>query len=204
MSSIHPLWQRSGRDPLFEHLKSSEYKQDVRTYFEQLFDNLNANNLIDRNFVNDFGNQLSQRWWELFIGNYLVHQTLRDLSVHSRGPDFSFSKGQTRFWVECTVPWPSNPEQSSRESRPKRQVLTLNHDNFTSMVTSAVRNKNAKLYCDRRKGVVGEKDGIILAVSDLAGPNRSRICDKIWAKKGPSYGTEEVHTRGDHPASSYG
>lgn len=40
------------------------------------------------------------------------------------------------------------------------------------------------------------------AIIDLAGPNRSRICDKIWTKKGPSYGTQEVHTRGNHPASS--
>lgn len=38
-------------------------------------------------------------------------------------------------------------------------------------------------------------------LADLPGLTRSRICDKIWAKKGPeSHGKKEIYPRGNHPA----
>lgn len=39
---------------------------------------------------------------------------------------------------------------------------------------------------------------------DLAGPNRSRICVRIRAKKGPPDVEKEVFSRGDHPAFANG
>jgi hypothetical protein len=144
-NETHPLWQGNSEARLFEHLKVSKYKAEVRQYFERIYDSLSSKNLVDRHFDNAFSNQVPQRWWELFVGNWLLCQpSLTGLSAHSEGPDFSFDLCRKKCWIECTVPWPKDDDLKIDSLTPRKGGI-VRSDPYILAITSAVKEKITQL-----------------------------------------------------------
>jgi hypothetical protein len=162
--SNHILWSLKSTGSIYKNLKTTEFSENIRNYTEVLYDSLRSRRLVDRHFIKDFGNSPVQRWWELFIGNWLASQFSESLIVHSEGPDFSFNCGDVKAWVECTAPWPSSPLQDIR-NKSKNGAFTLDPDIFTAMVTGAMKEKVRKFYVDLRKKIVKKNDYKIIAIN---------------------------------------
>lgn len=109
MDRKHILWSSQNENNiLYKNLKNNEIMADVRKYFENLYDNLNSHGLKDKHFDKDFPNNVPGRWFELYIGNYLLNQNLKNLVANSTGPDFSFEIFDKKIWIECHVSEISN------------------------------------------------------------------------------------------------
>jgi hypothetical protein len=141
----HPLWQGISGTNLFEYLKSGENAEDVRRYFEALYDSLGRINLIDKHFDRDFRNHVPQRWWELFIGNWLLSQPdCPAWKANSEGPDFVMDLGSNNFWIECVVPWPKNDDRRIDSTKPHRGGI-VNSNDYILAITGAVQKKSLQL-----------------------------------------------------------
>lgn len=84
---VHPLWMARTGDVLYRNLRDSEYAGDIREYLESLY-NLTKMHL-DRKFLSEFAKQPAQRWWEMFVANWLqTDPAVQCISGDEKGPDF--------------------------------------------------------------------------------------------------------------------
>lgn len=86
--------------------------------------------------------------------------------VRDEGPDFCIQKGRRRVWIEVTAPSPGHEENldqvpdlfaSGAQEDPRRQIELR--------IASALKSKTDKFARYREKGLIGEKDSCIIAVS---------------------------------------
>jgi hypothetical protein len=165
-NAVHPLWQGYSDSRLFEYLKKSEFMAEVRQYFESLYDSLESKNLLDKHFNDDFRNQVPQRWWELFVGNWLLNQpTVTALSAYSNGPDFKIELDGKSCWIECVAPWPKNKNECINRQLPAQSVAHLNSSDFVLSITDSVAKKSAKFANYLSNKIVGMNDTHIIALS---------------------------------------
>lgn len=58
--------------------------------------------LAGPNFMSDFPRQPDQRYWEMYLGSYLLDQGL-EVTSKSEGPDFRITRGDKIIWVEAVT-----------------------------------------------------------------------------------------------------
>lgn len=165
-NETHPLWRASSGISLFEHLKSCESKAEVREYFENMHTRATSSMLLEKDFLRKFPHEVPQRWWELFVSNWLLSQPkVTSLGSHPAGPDFRFEHCNKICWLECTVPWPKADDRRIRIDSPTlRKSGTVRPEPYILAITSAVRDKIPQL-----KRAAKDSDICVVAINLCTG-----------------------------------
>jgi type I restriction enzyme S subunit len=120
-------------------------------------------------FCSDKEEEFQQRYWELWLGAWLLRQGIPLLPNTGHGPDFGFELDGRRVWIEAISPGPGQganrvPEQVyqdldqplAAQDVPAREML-LRH-------TAAVREKIRKYETYAADGIVRPEDACIIAI----------------------------------------
>lgn len=120
-------------------------------------------------FCSDNEEEYQQRYWELWLGAWLLRQGIRLLPNTGHGPDFGFEVDGRRVWIEAVSPGPGQganrvPEPVYQEPGepvvvndvPAREML-LRH-------TAGVREKILKCETYLAEGVVRPEDACVIAI----------------------------------------
>lgn len=120
-------------------------------------------------FCTDNEEEFQQRYWELWVGAWLLRQGIQLLPNTGHGPDFGFESNGRRVWIEAVSPGPGRganrvPEPVYQEPGqplvahdvPAREML-LRH-------TAGVREKLLKFETYRADGIVQPDDACIVAL----------------------------------------
>jgi len=131
----------------------------------------------DTNFCAEFARQPDTRFWEMYLTVQLVDTGKRvcrrdQLPAGRRdtGPDICIPKGRRKIWIEAIAPGPgdltnldhvpalfSASTEKQAQNAPRRQIELR--------ITSALRTKTDAFRRYREKGIIGERDSCIVAVS---------------------------------------
>ncbi len=83
-------------------VRNSENRSDIKAYIEAQwneFKNVCANT---KDFISQFPNNFTERWWELRVFEFLNKNSFKILKNTKEGPDFKIELENDRFrWVEC-------------------------------------------------------------------------------------------------------
>lgn len=121
-------------------------------------------------FVNEFTNgkraTFFQRHWEMLLARHLDAQGHR-LTSPAHGPDFRFTLDGRVIWVEAISPEPRNVPVDWLEPPPPNSSSCgwVPHDEIALRWTAAFKTKWDKLCDYQRKGIVGEDDAYVIAIS---------------------------------------
>lgn len=135
-------------------------------------------------FCTENEEEFQQRYWELWLGAWLLRQGIQLLPNMGEGPDFNFKFGGQHVWIEAVSPGPGKganqvPEPVYQElgqplvghDVPAREML-LRH-------TAAVREKIIKYRAHVTKGIVQPQDAFIIAIDS------SQVClSSYYGKSG--------------------
>lgn len=162
--------KRLDEDELFTHLRTSKYKRDIREYFADLLINSTHWGGVDSYFHSDIHKKLTQRWWELLLGNYLLHHFPSKVKSLAKGPDYLVNHELGNIYIECIAPFPKKGEANIRDKN--RTGGSLDSKSALLRFTSAVKEKaENKLKNYLNKGYVKENDFLIIAVNLMEIPN---------------------------------
>jgi hypothetical protein len=130
----------------------------------------------DRGFCNEFARRPNERFWEMYLAVAMLRakrklRRRQDLPLGKRdtGPDMCIKRGRRRIWIEAEAPGPGdsdNPDQvpdlfaataDEKLDAPRRQIELR--------ITGSLRRKAEKFERYRKKGLIGETDSCIVAIS---------------------------------------
>jgi hypothetical protein len=143
----------------------------IREGLEQLWSRFEP--YADKEFVKEFGRHPEERFWEMYLGNRLLEgrKALRKRSQllkreRDEGPDFCIQKSRRKIWIEVIAPSPGDEDNLDKvpdlfvsgadiESRRKIELR----------IASALKTKTDKFTRYREKGIIGQNDSCVVAIS---------------------------------------
>jgi hypothetical protein len=153
----------------------------------------------DGNFRQEFARQPDARFWEMYLTVRLLARKKLSTRVEvtaaraKGGPDICIRKGKRKIWIEAIAPEPGDDPNLDRipdlligseqmQDVPKREVELR--------ITSALLKKTDAFRAYREKGIVGDNDSCVVAVS------ASQFALQA-AKEGLPYAVTAVYPFGD-------
>lgn len=173
-------------DLIFNHVKGSDCKSDIRDYINNLWDKFKHfcpdNHL---KFKEGFSRDLISRWWELYLGNVLHQYGYKFLVNNGVGPDFRVQVGNKIINIEAIAPSSGNGVDAAPDY-PKQGFVTYSDEPLILRLTHAVREKNKKIIEYLESGVISDTDINIIAINlsklDMANEIYRNIDDSIIGK----------------------
>jgi hypothetical protein len=154
----------SPNDPNYSALRDDPRHNKLKDYCLELWQIYHP--FADPNFPKEFANNLHARFWELYLGVYLLEQGVELIPKRSSvGPDFQFMQLDRRYWIEATAPGegegpdavPSLEEHSGRDPVPEDKIILR--------FTNAISKKKEQFQDYLDTGVVESDDVLIIAVN---------------------------------------
>lgn len=123
-------------------------------------------------FCSDDEEEYQQRYWELWLGSWLLRQGIGLLPNTGHGPDFSFEVGGHRVWIEAVSPGPGRganrvPEPVYQELGEPAVVVAVQDIPAREMLlrhTAGVREKILKYEGYLAEGIVRAEDICVIAI----------------------------------------
>jgi len=121
--------------------------------------------LAERDFPLRFAKDPEAKYWEMYVAcalrkiGFQVHR-------EQDGPDFWVESSEGRIWIEATVPGPGdsgNPDCVPEP--PVNQVSDTPVRQIVLRLTSAIHDKQMKFRHYQRRGIVGQNDRCVIALS---------------------------------------
>lgn len=118
----------------------------------------------DTNFLSDARNHFHQRFWEMYLCVTMLKRGSTIEKAGSEGPEFSITINGRRFWLEAIA-----PEAGTTDDRVPELVMGQANSVHTGKMlmryTAALKEKLNKYQESRKKGIIAEGDGYIIAIS---------------------------------------
>lgn len=167
-------------DQGYLNLQEGAYQCERETvvYCETLWERFQP--YADKNFCGEFARNPDARFWELWLGNYLLDKDLplvKEADIPNRqagAPDFCIQHSNYKVWIEAIAPTPGDDGNIDRipalfdentegvhvgrlRARPENPVLLR--------ITSALRAKKLKFDRYREIGTISPEDKCIIAIN---------------------------------------
>jgi hypothetical protein len=160
----------------YRNLRAAAYppEQAIKDGLERLW--LRYKPYADTNFCAEFRRRPDERFWEMYLAIHFLDARKKmrkreELTTEQRdtGPDICIRKGRRRIWVEGIATGAGNDDNLDQvpdlfaanadevQDAPRRQIELR--------ITTALQRKAKKFEGYRKKGLVGEKDSCVIAIS---------------------------------------
>jgi hypothetical protein len=155
---------------VFLHLRNSPYCEDVRVFVRGLWDRFRETGLADPDFTQKFPLECPQRIWEMRLACTLLGWGIRLIPSPKPGAGMDFGIDLTdgrRVWIEATCPAEGDAASPDKVSAPYDQVFSGASLDRTRALRylNAVSAKREQFRRARDAGLVGDRDGLIVAIS---------------------------------------
>lgn len=160
------LPRAEGEDDLYGRIRDDPRGEEHRTQLEAMWGEYQDR--APKGFRRKLQCAFHQRWWEmcLAVGLLNIGHNIQT-SKRDYGPDFRLSPGSNRtIWLEAVAPGPGITGQALPEL--SEGVFDLPEEQFLLRLSSALRDKKNGLASYISKGIVGQQDCYIVAISACA------------------------------------
>jgi hypothetical protein len=153
--------------PAYKSIRDSESEvaQRAKSFCNSLWERYRAI-CKDENFLSDIPHQFDQRFWEMYLGCWLIDLPYNVMNM-PEGPDFLLTDASgKRIWIEAVCPTPG--EQGHPDAVPeipRGESFGVPDEKIVLRLTSVIKDKNEKYMKDLSKGLVGSDDAFILAIN---------------------------------------
>lgn len=150
-------------DPDYKAIRDLSQAADCKRFVEELWQDYEL--YSDTNFLSNARNHFHQRFWEMYLCvTMLKRGFVIEKANGSQGPEFSISIEGRKVWFEAIA-----PEAGSTEDRVPEVEIGKGNSVPTEQVlmryTAALSAKLRKYQCDRKKGIISENDGYVVAIN---------------------------------------
>lgn len=155
---------------VFLHLRNSPHCDDVRRFVRGLWGDFRESGLADPDFAQRFALECPQRIWEMRLACTLLRWGVRLTPSRKPGAGMDFAIELTdgrKVWIEATCPSEGDATSIDRVSAPYGQIIfgaSLDRTRALRYL-NAVSAKREQFRRAREAGLVGDLDGLIVAIS---------------------------------------
>lgn len=140
-------------DPNYSSLRDEPRLTRVKEYCLHLWKQYHT--FADSNFPIEFAKNLNERFWELYLGVYLLEKGFELLpKKSSEGPDFQFIIDENRFWVEATTASEGEGSDSVPELQEQDRFEPIPEEKIILRFTNALSEKQKKFKRYLEKGLI--------------------------------------------------
>lgn len=160
----------------YQNIKAAQYpaEQMIKQSLEELWAQYEP--YADTNFRTEFAKQPDARFWEMYLtvvlldaGKRVVPREKLPKAQRDEGPDICIPKCKRRIWIEAIAPDRGEPDNldsvpdlfaasAEGQAQDARRQVELR-------ITSSLLKKRDVFETYRAKGIVGENDSCIVAIS---------------------------------------
>lgn len=156
-------------DPIYVASAAISSRTKFREWLETLWEKYEP--YADKNFIDEFKKQFTQRAWELHLGSTLLNRGYILESKTPSGPDFKISHKDINIWIEAIAVKKGYGKDKVPDLEAEGEIVVIDVPEKEMMMrlTSALKEKYRKYLQYLENGQIKETDPFVIAIdrSDL-------------------------------------
>ena len=165
-----------GDDPGYVNVRDAKDAvcEEARTFAELLWPRFSP--YADSNFLREAKDNLTERFWEMYVGCTLLDCGYEIGTPGDEGPDLYADIGANRVWFEATAPSAGTGVDQVPESEPNK-ATRVPDDQILLRLTGAIDTKRQHFEATETKGITSEHDGAVICIN---GRNIPQSISDYW------------------------
>jgi hypothetical protein len=144
---------------------ATEEHRNIRAHCERLWELFSA--YADKNFLTEFVLHFHERWFEMYLGAYLIERGITLHNTAPPGPDLLAEVDSRRVWIEAICPTAGEPGRPDTVEFGDGYVPW---DRIALRIRGAVDEKKRKYDGYLERGIVSADNRLLIAVNVSAIP----------------------------------
>jgi hypothetical protein len=158
------------KDPGYQNVRDLPHWQGARDFTESLWRRYQG--YEDEHFLREAKDNFLARFWEMYLAVTFIERRFRISRVGNAGPEFCFTSGTQKIWVEAVTPRRGIGGDSVPE-------LLMGSDEACEVPTEKILLRYTNVLTEKRKqylvalakGIVNESDCFVLAINSRGIPH---------------------------------
>ena len=152
------------QDPGYRNVRDLPHYREARDFTESLWRRYRG--YEDEHFLQEAKDHFLERFWEMYLAVAFLERGFELSRAGNAGPEFCFTSGNRKIWVEAVAPGPGEGNDRVPELQMGPEVASkVPTEKILLRYTNAIVEKRKQYVAALERGTLDESDAYVLAIN---------------------------------------